>query len=129
MSTAVWAPPDWGAALGNGTYDATIFGWTSPGVGVSGVPQIFKTDAGSNFNGFSEPAADKLMDELIVTTDAAEQDKLVTQIDKHVWDSFYGLPLFQSVGLDAYNSDRIEGVKYQPNQTGVFWNFWEWKVK
>jgi peptide/nickel transport system substrate-binding protein len=119
---------DWGAALGNGTYDATIFGWTSPGVGVSGVPQIFKSDAGSNFNGFSEPEADKLMDELIVTTDAAEQDKLVTQIDKHVWDSFYGLPLFQSVGLDAYNSDRIEGVKYQPNQTGVFWNFWEWKV-
>jgi peptide/nickel transport system substrate-binding protein len=33
------------------------------------------------------------------------------------------------VGLDAYNSDRIDGVKYQPNQTGVFWNFWEWGVK
>lgn len=120
---------DWGAALGGGTYDATIFGWTSPGVGVSNVPQIFKTGAGSNFNGFSDKEADKLMDELVVTTDKAKQDQLVTKIDKIVWDSFYGVPLFQSVGLDAYNSDRVDGVKYQPNQTGVFWNFWEWGVK
>ncbi|NKX53733.1 ABC transporter family substrate-binding protein [Arthrobacter mobilis] len=120
---------DWSAALGDGTYDATIFGWTNPGVGVSGVPQIFKTGAGSNFNGFSNKKADELMDELIVTTDKAKQDEIIMQIDKIVWDSYYGLPLFQSVGLDAYNSNRIEGVKYQPNQTGVFWNFWEWGVK
>ncbi|EMY35495.1 extracellular solute-binding protein [Arthrobacter crystallopoietes BAB-32] len=120
---------DWGAALGKGGYDATIFGWINSGVGVSGVPQIFRTGSGSNYNGFSDPEADALMDELMVTIDPAEQDKLITQIDKIVWDSFYGLPLFQAVGLDAYNSDRIEGIVYQPNQTGVFWNFWDWKVK
>ena len=33
---------DWGKALGDGSYDATIFGWINSGVGVSGVPQIFK---------------------------------------------------------------------------------------
>ncbi|QTG80733.1 ABC transporter family substrate-binding protein [Arthrobacter crystallopoietes] len=120
---------DWGAALGTGTYDASIYGWINSGVGVSGVPQIFRTDSGSNYNGFSDPEADKLMDELMVTTDAAAQDEIITKIDKLVWDSFYGLPLFQSVGLDAYNSERVEGVVYQPNQTGVFWNFWDWKVK
>jgi peptide/nickel transport system substrate-binding protein len=120
---------DWGAALGKGGYDASIFGWINSGVGVSGVPQIFRTGSGSNYNGFSDPKADALMDKLMVTIDPAEQDKLTTQIDKMVWDSFYGLPLFQAVGLDAYNSDRVEGVVYQPNQTGVFWNFWDWKVK
>jgi peptide/nickel transport system substrate-binding protein len=120
---------DWGAALGKGGYDASIFGWINSGVGVSGVPQIFRTGSGSNYNGFSDPKADALMDELMVTIEPAEQDKLITQIDKIVWDSFYGLPLFQAVGLDAYNSDRVEGVVYQPNQTGVFWNFWDWKVK
>ena len=67
---------DWGKALGNGSYDATIFGWTNSGVGVSGVPQIFKTGNGSNFNKFTDPDADKLMDELIVTTDKAKQDDL-----------------------------------------------------
>jgi peptide/nickel transport system substrate-binding protein len=119
---------DWGKALGKGGYDATIFGWINPGVGVSGVPQIFRTGNGSNFNKFSDPEADKLMDELIVTTDRGKQDDLIKQIDKKIWDSAYGLPLFQSVGVDAY-SDRITGVKFMPNQTGVWWNFWEWAEK
>ena len=94
---------DWGAALGNGTYDATIFGWTSPGVGVSGVPQIFKTGR-LQLQLVLEPAADKLMDELIVTTDAAEQDGSLRRSTSMIWDSFYGLPLFQSVGVDAYTA-------------------------
>ncbi len=118
---------DWGSALGNGTYDAAIFGWINSGVGVSGVPQIFKSGNGSNFNGFSSPEADELMDELIVTTDPAEQDELQIQIDKLIWDSKYGLPLFQVPGVDAY-SDNISGVEYMPNQTGVWWNFWDWQV-
>ncbi len=118
---------DWGAALGNGTYDATIFGWINSGVGVSGVPQIFRTGNGSNFNGFSSPEADELMDELIVTTDPAEQDALQVQIDKLIWDSKYGLPLFQVPGVDAY-SDNVTGIEYMPNQTGVWWNFWNWEV-
>ncbi|MET1035425.1 MAG: ABC transporter family substrate-binding protein [Arthrobacter sp.] len=119
---------EWGTALGTGTYDASIFGWISPGVGVTGVPQIFGSESSSNFNGFKSAEADKLMDELIVTTDKAEQEKLQIQIDKLIWDSGYGLPLFQPVGVDAYSSN-IEGVQYMPNQTGVWWNFWDWSVK
>ena len=119
---------DWGKALGDGSYDATIFGWINSGVGVSGVPQIFKSGNDSNFNQFSDPEADKLMDELIVTTDKGKQDELIKQIDQKIWASAYGLPLFQAVGVDAY-SDRITGVKYMPNQTGVWWNFWEWAQK
>ncbi|WP_298251662.1 ABC transporter family substrate-binding protein [uncultured Arthrobacter sp.] len=118
---------DWGAALGNGTYDATIFGWINSGVGVAGVPQIFKSGSGSNFNGFSSPEADELMNELIVTTDEAEQDALQVQIDKLIWDSKYGIPLFQVPGVDAY-SDNISGVEYMPNQMGIWWNFWDWSV-
>lgn len=119
---------DWGKALGDGSYDATIFGWINPGVGVSGIPQIFKTGNGSNFNKFSDPAADQLMDKLIQTTDKTQQNDLEKQIDQKIWASGYGLPLFQSVNVDAY-SDRITGVKLMPNQTGVWWNFWEWAAK
>lgn len=119
---------EWGSALGTGTYDATIFGWISSGVGVTGVPQIFGTGSASNFNDFSSKEADALMDELIVTTDKAKQTELQVKIDKLIWDSYYGLPLFQSVGVDAYSSD-VEGVKYMSNQTGVWWNFWEWNLK
>lgn len=67
------------------------------------------------------------MDELIVTTDPDEQDALQVQIDKFIWDSKYGLPLFQVPGVDAY-SDNVTGIEYMPNQTGVWWNFWDWQV-
>ena len=42
------------------------------GVGVSGVPQIFKRGNDPNFNGFKSAEADKLMDEVIVTTDKGQ---------------------------------------------------------
>ncbi|GAA4371874.1 ABC transporter family substrate-binding protein [Paeniglutamicibacter cryotolerans] len=117
----------WGAALGNGTYDASIFGWTSPGVGVSGVPQLFGSKSSSNFSGFKNADADKLMDELVITPDKAKQDELQIQIDTLLWKARYGLPLFQSAGIQAYSSN-IGGVQFMPNQTGVWWNFWDWSV-
>lgn len=117
----------WGAALGNGTYDATIFGWTNSGVGVSGVPQLFGSKSSSNFSKFNDPAADALMDELVITPDKAKQDELQVQIDTKLWGARYGLPLYQSAGVQAFSSD-IGGVKYMANQTGVWWNFWEWSV-
>ncbi|WP_026531749.1 ABC transporter family substrate-binding protein [Arthrobacter sp. H41] len=118
---------DWASALGSGTYDATIFGWISSGVGVSGVPQIFKSGQGSNFNGFSNAEADALMDQLIVETDPEEQKQLQIEIDKLIWDTNYGLPLFQLPGINAH-SDTITGPAYMPNQTGIWWNFWEWEL-
>ncbi|MBF4993780.1 ABC transporter family substrate-binding protein [Arthrobacter gandavensis] len=120
---------DWGSALGTGTYDASIFGWINSGVGVTGVPQLFKTGAASNYSGFSNPEADALMDQLILETDTEKQKELQIQIDKMIWDSSFGLPLFQSPGVDAH-SDSIGGINsYMPNQTGVWWNFWEWEVQ
>ncbi|MDD1476936.1 ABC transporter family substrate-binding protein [Arthrobacter sp. H16F315] len=119
---------DWSSSLGDGSYDATIFGWINSGVGVSGTPQIFKTGGGSNFNLFSDPEADKAMDELIVTTDKSKQDELQTKIDAAIWNSAYGVPLFQSPDVKA-SSDQITGVTSMPNQTGVWWNVWDWARK
>jgi peptide/nickel transport system substrate-binding protein len=120
--------PKWSSLLGNGSYDASLFGWTNPGVGVSGVPQIFGTGQSSNFNGFSNPAADQLMSQLITTTDTTKQMDLQKQIDKSIFDAYYGLPLFQSVGVLAF-SNRVQGLgNYQANQYGVWWNVWDWSV-
>ena len=118
----------WGSRLGDGSYDASIFGWTSPGVGVNGVPQIFGTGSSSNFNGFSDPSADELMAKLITTTDTEEQTALQQEIDAKIFAADYGLPFFQSVGVDAI-SERVEGIDtYNPNQNGVWWNVWNWSV-
>jgi len=118
----------WGSRLGDGSYDASIFGWINPGVGVAGVPQIYGTGASSNFNLFSDPSADELMDQLITTTDVDEQTKLQQQIDKKIFASATTLPFFQSVGVDAV-ADRVQGIDaYNPNQNGVWWNVWNWSV-
>jgi peptide/nickel transport system substrate-binding protein len=118
---------EWAAALGTDTYDAVIFGWTASGVGVAGVPQVFRTGAASNFNGFSSSEADELMTELVAETDTRRREELQAGIDRLIWDAGYGLPLYQLPGLQA-SADTIEGVEYMPNSTGLWWNVWEWNV-
>ncbi|WP_299166134.1 ABC transporter family substrate-binding protein [uncultured Arthrobacter sp.] len=118
---------EWGAALGGGTYDATIFGWVSPGVGVNGVPQLYGCDSASNFNGFCDEEAQAAMDELIVTIDPAEQQELSITVDTRLFETGYGLPLFQSIGINAAD-EAVQGLTFNPGLVGVWWNFWEWSV-
>jgi peptide/nickel transport system substrate-binding protein len=118
---------EWAARLGTDTYDAVIFGWTASGVGVAGVPQVFRTGAASNYNGFSSSEANDLMAELVVEQDARRREELLAGIDRLIWEARYGLPLYQLPGLQA-SADTIEGVEYMPNSTGVWWNVWEWRV-
>jgi peptide/nickel transport system substrate-binding protein len=93
------------------------------------VPQIFGTGQSSNFNGYSNKSADAAMSKLIQTTDKAEQTSLQQEIDKDIFGDAYGLPLFQSIGVDA-ESSRVAGIDtFNPNQNGVWWNVWDWSVK
>lgn len=118
---------NWSSELGTGTYDASIFGWISSGVGSAGVPQIFSSTGGGNYNAYSNPEVDQLASQLMVTTDSDEAEAIKRQIDAHLFADGYGLPLFQSPGMIVH-ADNIGGVEYMPNQTGVWWNFWEWSV-
>ena len=118
---------DWAKALGGGGHDAALLGWVGTGAGVGRVPQIFRTGAGSNFNGFSDDDADRLMQELSGTTDRAKQDELLAKIDQQVWESAYGLPLYQTIGTTIFSS-RLAGVKSSPGTMGVWWNAWEWRL-
>ncbi|WP_028279064.1 ABC transporter family substrate-binding protein [Arthrobacter sp. H5] len=120
---------EWGAALSNSgeAHDASIFGWISSGVGVTGVPQLYGCGSASNFGQWCDEEAQAAMDELIVTTDEARQDELSTIVDRRLFETAFGLPLFQGPGFVAV-ADRVQGVEFNPTQTGVFWNVWEWSV-
>ncbi|MFC4394851.1 ABC transporter family substrate-binding protein [Arthrobacter sedimenti] len=118
---------DWAAALSRGGYDAALSGWIGTEAGVSRVPQIFRTGAGSNFTGYSDGDADKVMEQLAVTTDLGKQDELLAEIDKHIWEDAYGLPLYQTLGTTAFNS-RVAGIKTSPGPLGVWWNVWDWRL-
>ncbi len=119
---------EWGSRLSDGSYDAVVFGWINSGVGVSGVPQIFGSTGGGNYNGFANAQVDELANTLVKTLDPDEQVNLQKQIDPLLFADAYGLPLFQSVGVDAV-SDRVGGIAdYNPSQSGVWWNVWDWTV-
>lgn len=117
----------WGAELGTGSYDAALFGWGRSAIGTTDTPGFFRTGAYGNMNGFSDPEADALMEQLITTIDPAEQDALRAQIDKRLWDARYGLPLYQSTGILAI-SPSVEGLEFTANPYGAWTNFWEWSV-
>jgi peptide/nickel transport system substrate-binding protein len=119
--------PDWSSELGNDSYDAVIFGWISPGVGNGTIPQIFASFGGSNFNKYKNATVDEIAQTIPVTLDTDKIDELTIEADTELFKDAYGLPLFQGPGLEAH-TDRVQGITFMGNQTGVFWNFWEWTV-
>lgn len=112
---------EWGKALSKRAYDATIFGWVSAGVGNGAIPQIYKTGGPGNFNGYSNAEVDKLSEELMVTSDEARQLEIKRTVDKFLFEDRYGLPLFQGVGMVAYN-EKVTGLEYNPTSSGVWWD-------
>lgn len=119
---------NWASLLGSGTYDVAIFGWISSGVGVAGVPQIFSTKGGGNYNGYSNPEVDTLAQKLQVTLDGKAQTDIQIKIDKLLFADAYGVPLFVAPGVMA-SSNNVTGVVYNPGQFGVGWNYWMWSKK
>lgn len=119
--------PDWSDLLGSGSYDASIFGWISPGAGNSALPQIFKTNGGGNYNYYSNATVDELVDESQVTLDQDRLDEIKTEIDAATAADFYGLPLFQLPGLFADNGS-VTGIEHFGAQTGIVWNAQEWTL-
>jgi len=119
---------DWSAQLSSDIYDVSIFGWISPGVGNEDIPQIFASDGGSNFTGVAIPEVDELAAAIQTMTDPADVEEARIQVDQLLFEDFYGLPIFQSPGVEAH-TDRISGVTFMANQTGPIWNFWEWTAE
>jgi peptide/nickel transport system substrate-binding protein len=118
--------PDWSKLLPGGDYDASLFGWISPGAGTSAIPQLFSSQGGGNYNKYT--STDKIALETQTTLDKDKLNSLLMQIDKQTFTDAYGLPLFQLPGVFGV-SKRVTGVKYMGNQNGPFWNYWEWAVK
>lgn len=120
--------PNWSEKLGDGTYDASLFGWINSGVGFGGVPQLFSSTGGGNYSAYSNDEVDALSDDLMVELDAEAADEIQMQIDSLLFADSFGLPLFQTPGMDAH-SNAVSGVEFMPNKFGVWWNFWEWTIE
>ena len=120
--------PDWGGLLGTpGAYDASLFGWQSTSLGVTnGPPPTFTTGGINNLNFYSNPEMDKLTAELGKEFDTDKQIEIEKQIDKLLWDDFYGVTIFQFPAVTAYDQTAIENISPSTLAPTIFWNIWEW---
>jgi peptide/nickel transport system substrate-binding protein len=118
--------PQWSTLLPGGDYDASLFGWISPGAGTSQLPQVFSSQGGGNYNRYTGTNDLALKSQTTLDKDALT--KIEYQIDKQTFSDAYGLPLFQLPGVFA-NTSRVNGIEYNGGQSGPFWNFWKWSVK
>jgi len=118
---------DWGALLGSGTYDVSLFGWQSTSTAVTSSQATFQSDGGNNFTGYNSPTVDSLFAELSGEFDPAKQKDLLYQIDKATYDDGYGVTVFQFPQVTMFNSD-LKGISSSSLAPTFFWNYWDWEA-
>ncbi len=120
--------PDWGGLLGTpGKYDASLFGWQTTSLGVTnGPPPTFNSKGINNYNFYSDPAMDKLTDQLGKEFDTNKQIEIEKQIDKLLWSDFYGVTIFQFPSVTAFDPKSISGIAPSTIAPTIFWNIWDW---
>lgn len=117
---------NWGTRLGDGTYDASLFGWQSEGTGITEADANFRTGAQNNYGGYSSDKTDKILDDILVAPEEDHQ-KLSTELEKQLTDDAFGVPLFQHPELLIY-SDKLKNASSTTVSPTLMWNYWEWET-
>ena len=119
---------DWGTDLSNAKsfYDAALFGWQSTSTAVTDSDANYRTGATNNYFGYSNPEVDALYDELQTETDAAEQERILSEVETHLVDDAFGVTIFQHPGVTAWNPEKISNVQKLGIAPTIFYGFWEW---
>ncbi|MCY7326238.1 MAG: ABC transporter family substrate-binding protein, partial [Microbacteriaceae bacterium] len=120
--------PTWQELLGvPGQYDASLYALRASNLAVTAARASFASTGGANNTSFySNAAVDALLAELDGEPDAAEQSRILADIDRLVWADAAGMPLYQFPSITAFRTG-VTGVTPSPLAAGVLWNVWDWK--
>lgn len=119
---------DWGGLLGTpGAYDASLFGWQSTSLGVTNSLPTFVTGGINNLNFYSNERVDEIITELNTTFDEETQIELQVEMDRLLWEDFYGVTIYQFPEVTAF-SDRVTNIDPSILAPTIFWNAWDWEV-
>lgn len=110
--------------LPNGDYEVALFAWQGSGQITSG-ENIYSTTGQQNYGKYSDETVDEAWKTLSSTTDEAVHAEQRVIIEKQLWDTLYGIPLFAHPGLIA-SSSSVENVRATAAQGGVVWNAEQW---
>lgn len=118
------APDFFDKALPNGDYEVAMFAWAGSGQIASG-ENIYSTPGTQNYGGYSDKTVDEAWKTLSSTTDEAVHQEQTVIIEKQLWDTLFGIPLFAHPGVIA-SSSGLENVRNTAAQSGVMWNAEQW---
>jgi len=123
LDAKVW--PDFDVAKGR-DFDVSMWGWSAP-VQVNPVRMVALVHSNpvignSNVGGYKNPAADKLADELSVTTDLEKQKTLVRQMEAMIAQEMPFVLLYYADGNYVYRPATYDKWVYQKGQ-GIFNKF------
>ncbi|WP_332839303.1 ABC transporter family substrate-binding protein [Brevibacterium antiquum] len=117
---------NWGTRLGDGTYDASLFGWALTTTGVTESDSYYRKGAQNNYSGYHNSKTAKKLDQMLVSIDPEEQKTLAADIEKQLIDDGFGLPLFQFPSLTIHQ-DSVKNASTTTLDPSMFWNYWEWE--
>ena len=118
------APDFFDKDLPNGDYEVALFAWAGSGQIASG-ENIYSTTGQQNYGGYSDKTVDEAWKTLAGTTDEAVHAEQTVIIEKQLWDTLFGIPLFAHPGVIA-SSSSLENVRNTAAQSGVVWNAEQW---
>ncbi|MBL0884980.1 ABC transporter substrate-binding protein [Myceligenerans indicum] len=110
--------------LGNGDYEVALFAWAGSGQITSG-ENIYATTGGQNFGGYSNETVDAAWKTLSQSTDPAVHTEQRKVVEKELWDTLFGIPLYAHPGVVA-SSSSVNNVRATATQGGVVWNAEQW---
>ena len=111
-------------ALPNGDYEVALFAWAGSGQIASG-QNIYSSNAPQNYGGYTNETVDQAWTTLAASLDESVHLEQTKIIEKELWDTLYGLPVFAHPGVIAYTAG-MENVRHTATQNGVAWNAEQW---
>ncbi|MDD9205843.1 ABC transporter family substrate-binding protein, partial [Georgenia sp. 10Sc9-8] len=111
-------------ALPAGDYELALFAWAGSGQIASG-QNIYSTNAPQNYGGYSNETVDQAWSELAASLDPEVHLEQTKIIERELWDTLFGIPLFAHPGIVAHDAD-VENVRFTATQNGALWNADQW---
>jgi peptide/nickel transport system substrate-binding protein len=107
-------------------YDVIMHGFSLNSISQSAATGVYKSDGANNAWGWNDTAVDALMTSLqsdILTPAQVTAKRLAA--DKIIMANAWGLPLYASPIITAYNKD-LKNIKPAPVGDNITWNYFEW---
>ena len=122
---------NWSKRLSAGQFDSVVFAWQGNPLLTAQVAEYQtppdKTNLLSNYQYYSNPQVDQLLEQLKTTIDQQKAADILNQVDTIMWKDLNTIPLFQFPDVLSYNN-KVKGVIYNPSQQGPTWNINVWGV-